>query len=76
MSEIKIPLAKLVYESAYDDQKVTLEFVPGINIHDFMDEVFKLALAIGYHTSSVEEGFIGKAEEIETTREQKNKSEE
>jgi hypothetical protein len=64
MPEVTIPLAKLSYESVSDNQKATLEFAPGANIHEFMDEIQKLALAIGYHPQSVDSGFIEKAEEI------------
>jgi len=61
--------AKLVYEDENFGQKVTLEFSSGADIYEFMQEVQKLALAIGYHPNTVEDGFLAITEEIESTRE-------
>ena len=64
-----IEKAKLIYEDENFGQKVTLEFSSGADIYEFMQEVQKLALAIGYHPKTVEDGFLAVAEEIESTRE-------
>ena len=67
--------AKLVYEDENFGQKVTLEFSSGADIYEFMQEVQKLALAIGYHPNRVEDGFLAVAEEVESTREKDAKNE-
>lgn len=65
MSKDSLVLDKLTFESAVDGTRVTMEFYPGSDISDFMQEVKKLALAIGYAPASVDAGFLGVAEEIE-----------
>ena len=67
--------AKLIYESEFDNRKVTLEFSPGADIYEFMEEVKKLALAIGYHPDSIDNGFEAMFEEVEASRREDTESE-
>ena len=62
MKEPKI--AKLTHE-AYGERQ-TIEFSAECDIHEYIDQIERLLMALSFMPETVKQGFIDKAEEIET----------
>jgi len=55
---------KIILE--YDETKRVEILTDAEVIHDVMDEIEKALIAYGFHPETVKDGFVGKAEEIES----------
>jgi len=53
-----------------DGRKASITIHADVNIHEMMEEIFRLLVGYGYHPDSVKEGFIAKSEEYMLEEEQ------
>jgi len=54
---------KIIFE--YDEKNRIELITEAENIHEVMDEIEKALIAYGFHSNSVKEGFIQKAEDYQ-----------
>jgi len=55
---------KIIFE--YDENNRVEITTDAEVIHEVMNEIEKALIAYGFHPNTVKDGFVGKAEEIET----------
>jgi len=61
--------ARITHE-AYGE-KQTIEFSAECDIHEYIDQIERLLVAISFYPETVKEGFLAKADEIDLIEEQK-----
>jgi hypothetical protein len=59
----------LIYENKRDNIRISFECGSDMDIYELMQKFKELALAMGYHHKSVDEGFLMMSEEIEVRHE-------
>ena len=66
----------LIHEDKKNNIRICFEFAVDVDIHELMTKFKELALAIGYHPNSVDDGFLAMAEEIEGYNERQEQNSE